>query len=253
VLIAYSPFFPLIEIIELRMESSANTRLSFDLSLYAVTDSSLNRKHNRSLLEVVKEAIKGGATLIQLREKNISSLDFMKIAQEIVDYVHALPPPGDGKVPVRVLINDRVDIALAVQADGVHLGQSDLPASVARRLLPPHMIMGITANTVELAKKAEADGADYVGSGSIFITNTKSDATPLSFYQLADICSSVSIPVTAIGGITTKDIPRVFEFDNVPNRKTLLSGVALVSAIFDKEDVCAATAEIKEIVKLYHP
>ncbi|EIE20255.1 hypothetical protein COCSUDRAFT_2352, partial [Coccomyxa subellipsoidea C-169] len=186
-----------------------------DLRLYAVTDPRQNERMHRSNVEAVSAAIDGGVTVVQLREKDADGGDFLAEAEAVIKIAR---PRG-----VPVIINDRVDVALAADADGAHIGQSDLPAAVARRLLGPHKILGVSCKTVEHALAAEAAGADYVGSGAVYATNTK-DSPIMPIDRLADICAAVSIPVVAIGGITA---------DNAaPTIEAGCAGVAVVSAIF---------------------
>ncbi|KAK9904248.1 hypothetical protein WJX75_007665 [Coccomyxa subellipsoidea] len=202
-----------------------------DLRLYAVTDPRQNERMRRSNVEAVSAAIDGGITVVQLREKDVDGGDFLA---EAVAVIKIARPRG-----VPVIINDRVDVALAADADGAHIGQSDLPAAAARRLLGPNKILGVSCKTVEQAVTAEAAGADYVGSGAVYATNTK-DSPIMPLERLADICAAVSIPVVAIGGITA---------DNAaPTIEAGCAGVAVVSAIFGAEDPKAAAAGILEIV-----
>ncbi len=198
--------------------------------LYAVTDRSwLNGK---TLSSVVEEAILGGATFIQLREKNLNFGDFLNEAIEIRKICN--------KYKIPFVIDDNVEIALKSGADGVHLGQNDMNIQQARNILGQNKIIGATARTVEQAVKAEQEGADYIGSGAVFATSTKSDTVPLSYENLCKICSSVSIPVVAIGGIN---------IGNVKNLKNSgISGVAVVSGIFKSDDVRKSAFNLKKTV-----
>lgn len=198
--------------------------------LYAITDRSwLNGK---TLSEEVEKAIIGGATFIQLREKNLNFGDFLNEAIEIRKICN--------KYKIPFVIDDNVEIALKSGADGVHLGQNDMSIPQARRILGNNKIIGATARTAEQAIKAEQEGADYIGSGAVFATSTKSDTVPLSYENLCKICSSVSIPVVAIGGI------------NIENVKSLkdsgISGVAVVSGIFKSDDVRKSAFNLKKTV-----
>ena len=198
--------------------------------LYAVTDRSwLNGK---TIAEEVEEAIIGGATFIQLREKNLNFGDFLNEAIEIRKICN--------KYKIPFVIDDNVEIAIKSGADGVHLGQNDMSIPQARRILGNNKIIGATARTAEQAIKAEQEGADYIGSGAVFATSTKSDTVPLSYENLCKICSSVSIPVVAIGGI------------NIENVKSLkdsgISGVAVVSGIFKSDDVRKSAFNLKKTV-----
>lgn len=201
-----------------------------DMILYAVTDRSwLNGK---SLSEEVEEAIIGGATFIQLREKNLNDSDFLDEAFEIRRICN--------KYKIPFVIDDNVEIALKSGADGVHLGQNDMNIQQARRILGYDKIIGATARTVEQAVRAENEGADYIGSGAVFATSTKSDTVPLSYENLCRICSSVKIPVVAIGGINA---------DNIKYLKSSgISGIAVVSGIFKSDDVRKSALNLKKII-----
>ena len=202
-----------------------------DLLLYAVTDRTWVGKE--TLYEQVEDALKGGATFIQLREKELDKESFLKEAIEIKKLCK--------KYNVPFVINDEVDIALCVDADGVHVGQSDMEAGNVRELLGPDKIIGVSAQTVEQAILAEKRGADYLGVGAVFKTGSKDDADDVSHETLKAICEAVSIPVIAIGGITV---------DNVAELKgTGICGIAVISAIFAKPDIKEATNELLETVK----
>lgn len=192
---------------------------SINYSLYLVTDRDVLK--GRDLCKSVEEAILGGVTLVQLREKNISTLEFYNIAislKKITD-----------KYNIPLIINDRLDIALAVDAAGVHIGQSDIPGEIARKLLGKDKILGISASTLNEAIKAQMDGADYIGVGAIFQTSTKNDADSVSINDLKVIKEKVSIPVVAIGGINKENIKLL--------KDTNINGVAVVSAILGKENI----------------
>lgn len=195
--------------------------------LYAVTDR--HWLNGRTLEDDVELALKGGATLVQLREKNLNFEDFCREAEKI----HLLCQ----KYKVPLIINDNVEVAQAVNAEGVHLGQGDMSIAKAREILGNGKIIGATARTKEQAVKAEMDGADYVGSGAVFGTSTKSDAVKMSFETLNEICKSVQIPVTAIGGITKENVSEL--------KGTGISGVAVVSGIFAEKDIFNSTIELK--------
>ncbi len=201
-----------------------------DMLLYAVTDRTwLNGK---TLSSQVEEAIIGGATFIQLREKNLNYSDFLNEAIEIRKICN--------KYKIPFVIDDNVEIALKSGADGVHLGQNDMSIKQARNILGENKIIGATARTVEQALKAQQEGADYIGSGAVFATSTKSDTVPLSYENLCRICSSVNIPVVAIGGI------------NAENARNLsgsgISGIAVVSGIFKSDDIRKSAEILKETV-----
>jgi len=198
------------------------------IRLYAVTDRSW--LGDRTLDDQVEESLKGGATFIQLREKNLGFDDFVKEARAIKKLTDAYNIP--------FVINDAVDVALAVDADGVHVGQDDLDAGELRKLLGDKII-GVSADTVELALKAEADGADYIGVGAIYATATKTDAEVVTFETITAICQAVTIPVVAIGGLNESNILSL--------TGTGVDGVALVSAIFSKQDIISATQALRSL------
>lgn len=201
------------------------------MMLYAITDRTwLGEK---SLPQVVEEAILGGATFIQLREKNLSYDQFLKAAIEVKAVTD--------KYNVPFVINDNVDIAVEVGADGAHIGQSDEEIRVARAKLGTNKILGLSAGTLEEAIKAEKNGADYLGVGAVFDTSTKLDARTVSFEDLKKICDTVKIPVVAIGGIS-KD--NVFEL-----RGTGIAGISVVSAIFSQDNVKKAAEELLNLTK----
>ena len=205
------------------MKLAKNTML-----LYAVTDRSW--LGNRTLAEQVEDTLKGGATFIQLREKELDFDDFVKEARAIKTLTDAY------KIPF--VINDAVEVALAVDADGVHVGQDDMAAGELRKRIGDKII-GVSADTVELALKAEADGADYIGVGAIYATATKTDAEVVAFETIAAICQAVTIPVVAIGGLNETNIHNL--------AGTGVDGVALVSAIFAKADIVRATRELRSL------
>lgn len=198
------------------------------MRLYAVTDRSW--LGDRTLADQVEESLKGGATFIQLREKDLDFDDFVKEARAIKKLTDAYNIP--------FVINDAVDVALAVDADGVHVGQDDLDAGELRKLLGDKII-GVSADTVELALKAEADGADYIGVGAIYATATKTDAEVVTFETITAICQAVTIPVVAIGGLNESNILSL--------TGTGVDGVALVSAIFSKQDIISATQALRSL------
>lgn len=199
-----------------------------DLLLYAVTDR--HWLEEKSLYEVVKESLDGGVTFVQLREKNLSDEIFLeeaKVIKELCD---------EYKVPF--VINDNVDIALAMNADGVHVGQSDMEAGDVRVKLGPDKIIGVSAQTVEQAVLAEKRGADYLGVGAVFPTGSKDDAIEVSHETLKAICEAVSIPVIAIGGITRDNV--------IELAGSGICGIAVISAIYAQKDIEKATRDLKE-------
>jgi thiamine-phosphate pyrophosphorylase len=196
---------------------------SEDLLVYAVTDRSWLK--GESLYSQVEKALKGGATFIQLREKELAEEQFLKEAIEINELCKMYNVP--------FVINDNVDIACKMDADGVHVGQSDMDAGNVREKLGANKIIGVSAQTVEQALLAERCGADYLGVGAVFPTGTKLDAVEVSYETLKAICDAVHIPVVAIGGITRDNI--------IELKGSGVSGVAVVSAIFANKDIEAAT------------
>lgn len=202
-----------------------------DLLLYAVTDR--HWLNGRSLIDVVEESLKGGVTFLQLREKELDDESFLKEAKELKALCR------EYKVPF--VINDNVEIAIKTDADGVHVGQSDMEAGDVRKRLGPDKIIGVSAQTVEQAVLAEKRGADYLGVGAVFPTGSKDDADDVSFETLKAICEAVSIPVIAIGGISK---------DNAPELKgSGICGVAVISAIYAAPDIKEAAYELKEVTK----
>lgn len=198
------------------------------LLLYAVTDRSWVGK--QTLYEQVEDALKGGATIVQLREKTLAKEEFVREAIEIKELCHRYHVP--------LIINDDVDVALQSGADGVHVGVEDTPVSEIRKKVPADFIIGATCKTVEQAKEAQRAGADYMGVGAVFVSPTKKNAIRITKEQLKEICSSVSIPVVAIGGITQENIMEI--------KGGGMAGVAVVSAIFAAKDIRAATEELKQ-------
>ena len=199
-----------------------------DMVLYAVTDR--HWLNGESLYSQVEKALKGGATFIQLREKNLGEEEFLAEAKEIARLCKSYHVP--------FVINDNVEIAKKVDADGVHVGQSDMEALDVRKTLGEDKIIGVTAKTVEQAKAAEAAGADYLGSGAVFGTSTKKDAKPMDHALLQEICENVKIPVVAIGGIDGGNILLL------KGRK--MAGVAVVSGLFACEDIKKAAEDLRE-------
>lgn len=201
------------------------------LLLYAVTDRTW--LESRTLPEAVEEAILGGATFVQLREKNLSYEEFFKTAVEVKKVTD--------KYNIPFVINDNVDIAAAVDADGAHIGQSDEEINDAREKLGPDKIIGLSAGTVEEALKAEKNGADYIGVGAVFSTSTKLDADTVSQETLREICSTVNIPVVAIGGISKDNILEL--------AGTGIAGAAVVSAIFAQDNIRASASDLLKLTK----
>lgn len=204
--------------------------MKFDLLLYLVTDASL---HKLPFFEALENALKGGGTLVQLREKDISTRAFIEKAFKTKNICT--------KYDVPLIINDRIDIALAVEAAGVHLGQDDMPLKYARALLGPNKIIGISANSVEEALEAEENGADYIGAAPIWSTQTKTDTEPpLGLAGLREICAAVKIPVAGIGGINAANAGQVIENG--------ADGAAIVSYIFNADDPRKRAKEVFDAV-----
>ncbi|MCR4649844.1 MAG: thiamine phosphate synthase [Lachnospiraceae bacterium] len=198
-----------------------------DLLLYAVTD-----RHwldGRKLTDVVKESLDGGVTFVQLREKTLEDEKFLEEAKELKKLCKNYNVP--------FVINDNVDIAIAMDADGVHVGQSDMEAGDVRAKLGPDKIIGVSAENVEQAVLAEKRGADYLGVGAVFPTGSKDDAADVSYETLKAICEAVSIPVIAIGGINEGNVSKLAGSGIV--------GVAVISAIYAAKDIKKATEDLK--------
>ncbi|MBR3155414.1 MAG: thiamine phosphate synthase [Methanobrevibacter sp.] len=201
---------------------------NLDLSLYLVTDKSDDVE---KFLKTIEEAIKGGVSLVQIREKTAETLDFYNLALKVKEITE--------KHDVPLIINDRVDVALAVDAEGVHVGQSDMPCDVTRALVGPDKIVGVSAATIEEARKAESDGADYIGTGAVFPTATKDDAPKITKKDLKEIVESISIPVVAIGGITLNNAHELND--------TGIAGLSVVSAIMSSENPKKSSEELLKI------
>lgn len=208
-----------------------------DYRLYLVTDR--NCLQQQTLEQAVEQAILGGVTLVQLREKAIASKAFYERALRIKAICHHYNVP--------LLINDRVDIALAVEADGVHIGQSDLPCGVVRQILGKDKIIGVSARTAQQAIQAQADGADYLGVGAMFATSTKQDAQTVTIASLTQIRQAVTLPIVAIGGINHTTLPALQQALQAAD--TSIDGVAVVSAILGQKDVKLASEQLKEVIK----
>ena len=199
--------------------------LKKDLKLYLVTDSEILK--DRDFYKCIEDAIKSGVTMVQLREKNANGKDFLEKAIRLRELTK--------KYNVKFLINDRIDIAMIVDADGVHIGQSDIDAVSARKLLGDNKIIGVSARNIEEAKIAKANGADYLGIGAMFSTSTKMDAKLVSFDTLEEITNEVDLPFVLIGGITLDNVERLKKFNP--------DGYALVSAILDADNISKRVRE----------
>ncbi|MCR5121375.1 MAG: thiamine phosphate synthase [Ruminococcus sp.] len=198
--------------------------------LYSCTDSGLMT--HSTVEESVAAGLRGGADIIQLREKNASSRELYDLAVRVKRVTDSFGKP--------LIIDDRIDVALAADAAGVHLGQSDIPCDVAHRIMGADKMIGITAPTVELALKAQADGADYLGVGAMFVTSTKTDAKPNTRENLAAIRAAVNIPIVIIGGVKRTN---VLDFAGMG-----VNGAAVISDIIADKDPEAAAREMKEIL-----
>jgi len=204
-------------------------KLKIDYSLYLVTDRSLMAAS--TIEECVERAVRGGCTLVQLREKTASSREFYETA------LRARKITADLGVPL--IINDRADIALAVNADGLHVGQDDLPLDAARRVMGKDAIIGVSANNLTEALAAGAMGADYLGVGAMFATGTKTDANPASMDELRRIRAEIKLPIVVIGGINKNTVPLF--------AGTGIDGIAVVSAVVSQKDPCGAARELKTL------
>ena len=200
-----------------------------DYSLYLCTDRSLMTAP--TLEQAVNDAIKGGCTVVQLREKHATSREFYQLALSLKRIT--------GYYGIPLIINDRLDIAAAVNAEGVHLGQKDLPADIARAVFGEEKIIGVSANNLQAAINAELDGADYIGVGAVFQTSTKTDTKPVTIDKLKEIRSAVKIPMVAIGGIKRSNISQL--------NGTGINGVAVVSAVIGSKNITAAARELKAL------
>ena len=203
--------------------------MNFDYTLYLVTDRQLMSCD--SLTEAVEQAILGGCTMIHLREKELPSLEFYNQAvavKQVTDKYH-----------IPLIINDRIDIAMAVQATGVHIGQHDLPAAAVRKVIGENMLLGVSASSIAEAIQAQQDGADYLGVGAMFPTGTKTDADSVSMEELQKIRTAVSLPIVVIGGINKGNAGRF--------KPMGIDGLAVVSAIIAQSDIKAAAAELKDL------
>lgn len=205
---------------------------AIDYAVYVITDR--RAAGERSILEVVQAAIRGGATVIQLREKEGKVREVLALGRALQELTRAAGLP--------LIVNDRLDLALALDADGVHVGQDDMPADMARKLLGPDKLLGVSVETVAQAQAAEAAGADYLGVGDIFGTPSKPDArAPIGLARLVEIARSVAIPVIGIGGITRSNAAAVIQAGAV--------GVAVISAVMGAPAPEAAARELRSIVR----
>ncbi len=202
-----------------------------NLLLYAVTDRAWVGR--QTLLEQIEDALRGGVTLVQLREKDLPQPDFIREAAQATALCHRYGVP--------LIVNDSLEVALKSGADGVHVGIEDQPVAEIRRRVGKDWIIGATAKTVEQARAAQAAGADYLGVGAVFPSPTKKNAIRITTQQLREICSSVAIPCVAIGGISRENLPTLAGGG--------MAGFALVSAIFSQPDIAAACRDLKSLAE----
>ncbi|PXX81731.1 thiamine phosphate synthase [Dielma fastidiosa] len=202
--------------------------MKIDYRLCLVTDRSL--LHGIRLEEAVEQAICGGCTMIQLREKNCSAKAFYELAKRIKSITDTYHVP--------LIINDRTDIAIAIRAAGVHVGQSDLPAYVIRSMIGSDALLGVSVTSVKEALQAEKEGADYLGVGALFPTNTKKDAAHVTLQELKNIKKAVTIPIMGIGGINKTNLELL--------KQTGIDSIAVISAILDQPNITQAAAELKQ-------
>lgn len=205
---------------------------NFDLTLYLCTD-----RHwlgNMTIAEAVERAIDGGVTLVQLREKDISTLDFLESARMVqaVCRRHGVP----------LIINDRIDIALAIDAEGVHVGQDDMPCAIARRILGDDKIIGVSVHTLEETRQAIEDGADYVGIGAVFMTATKQVSRAMTKDEVLNILENADIPACAIGGIDEETGPQLTGLG--------LDGIAVISSILSRPDITEAARRMRDVAEM---
>jgi thiamine-phosphate pyrophosphorylase len=206
-------------------------KVAVDYSLYLVTDRELAL--GKSTFSVVQSAVKGGVSCVQLREKNCTTLEFIKEALLLKDFLN--------ENKIQLIINDRLDVAQAVGADGIHLGQKDMPLSMAKRIVEDSMIIGISVECLDDAVRAEKEGADYIGVGPIYSTATKTDTVaPLGLQELMRIKKAVKIPIVAIGGLN--------HINAAPVIKSGADGIAVVSAIVSAKDPEKEARKLKTII-----
>jgi thiamine-phosphate pyrophosphorylase len=202
-----------------------------DWSVYVITDRYIAGDH--SILDVVRAAIRGGASVVQLREKTATTREMVELGQALHELTQQAGVP--------LIVNDRLDVALAVEAEGVHLGHDDMPPAIARRLIGPDRILGVSPEALTEARQAERNGADYLGVGDVYGTPSKPDAgTPIGIEGLTEVVGAVSIPVVAIGGITPDNVGAVIEAG--------AAGVAVISAIVAAPDPEGAARRLREII-----
>ncbi len=205
--------------------------MKIDYTLYLVTNN--KNKTKEEFLKTIEESLKGGVSLVQVREKNLNDDEFLNVALNVKKILK--------KYEIPLIINDNVKIAKKIDADGVHVGQDDLEAKKARDILGENKIIGVSAHNIQEAKKAEEDGADYIGCGTIFNSPTKSDAKSLTKKDLIDVVNAVDIPVVYIGGITKNNIKEL--------ANTGIKGVSVVSAIMESENPKLSSENLKKEIE----
>lgn len=201
------------------------------LELYLVSDR--HWLEQRLLEEDIEKAIQGGVTIVQLREKNLDEQNFITEAKKIKQLC--------AKYQIPFIINDNLNVALAVDSDGIHIGQDDLPVNFVRDKIGPNKILGVSVHNLNEAKKAESDGADYLGVGAVFSTTTKNDASNVTSKELLDITTNVDLPVVAIGGINQNNCLQL--------KGSKINGIAVVSAIMAAANIKKATQELKQLAR----
>ena len=213
------------------MKAKLKEKLAGSLLLYAVTDRHWLGK--RTLYDVVRDSLEGGVTFLQLREKNLDEAHFYEEAVKLQAMA--------AEYGVPFVVNDNVDIAIRMHADGVHVGQNDMEAGDVRALIGPDKILGVSVQTVEQAILAQKRGADYLGAGAVFPTGSKDDAIEVPHETLKAICEAVSIPVVAIGGITRENVKQL--------AGSGIAGIAVISAIYAQDDICEAAASLRKTME----
>lgn len=204
-------------------------KLKAALKFYAITDRTW--LGNREFKDDVEKSIKGGVTILQVREKNINDDEFVKTAKEIKKLTD--------KYKIPLIINDNVKVAALIDADGIHVGQDDAKMPEVKKILGEGKIIGVSVATIEEALLAQQEGADYLGVGAMFNTSTKTDADSVSFETLKEICDNVDIPVVAIGGINDKNILKL--------KGTNIDGACVISAIYSKQDIFTAASNLRKL------
>lgn len=202
-----------------------------DWSVYVITDQ--RTVGDCSLLDVIAAALKGGATVVQLREKHLTTYDMVTFGQTLHDLTQSMNVP--------LIVNDRVDVALAINAEGVHVGPRDMPAKIARQMIGPDRILGVSVATIAEAQQALQDGADYVGVGDLYGTPSKPDAgSPIGLERLTEIAQSIDIPIVGIGGVTVRNAAAVIDAG--------ATGVAVISAVLGAPDPSNAARQLRKQV-----